>query len=94
MPQITTFAVQEAVIKTVEAAVDAYGLKSLPGSDGEINVNEDVKDMASQWKEGESLIFTTNFAAIFDPEKVTSKEDEGDSDNDGDSDDKEEGEEE
>ena len=36
---------QEAVIKTVEAGVEAYGLKALPGSDGEIEVQEDVGDM-------------------------------------------------
>ncbi|CAB9507796.1 expressed unknown protein [Seminavis robusta] len=68
-PQITTFAVQEAVIKTVEAGVEAYGLKALPGSDGEIEVQEDVADMAKGWKNGESLTFTTKFSAILDPEK-------------------------
>jgi len=61
--------VQEAVIKTVQAAVEAFGLKSLPGSDGEIEVQEDVKDMAMGWKDG-SLTFTTTFSAIFDPEKA------------------------
>ena len=68
-PQITGFAVQEALIKTVEAAVGAYGLKSLPGSDGEIEVQEDVKEMAQGWKDGVSLSFTTKFSAIIDPEK-------------------------
>lgn len=70
-PQITAFAVQEAVIKTVEAGVEAYGLKALPGSDGEIEVQEDVGDMAKAWKAGDSLTFTTTFSAIFDPEKVS-----------------------
>lgn len=70
-PQITTFAVQEAVIKTVEAGVEAYGLKALPGSDGEIEVQEDVADMAKGWKTGDSLTFTTTFSAIFDPEKAS-----------------------
>jgi hypothetical protein len=80
-PQITAFSVQEAVISTVKAAVEAYGLKSLPGSDGEIEVQEDVGDMSKGWKQGESLTFTTKFSAVFDPEKasraseaVTSKE--------------------
>lgn len=49
--------------------MEAYGLKALPGSDGEIEVQEDVKDMAMGWKEG-SLTFTTTFSAIFDPEKA------------------------
>ena len=73
MPQIQAFAVQEAVIKTVEAAVDAFGLKSLPGSDGEINVQEDVAEMAKAWKAGDNLSFTTTFSAIFDPEKASAK---------------------
>ena len=55
----------------MEAAVEAYGLKALPGSDGEIEVQEDVKDMAMGWKD-ETLTFTTTFSAIFDPEKVSS----------------------
>jgi hypothetical protein len=60
--------VQEALIKTVQAAVEAYGLKSLPGSDGQINVQEEVKDLAKGWKDGEYLTFTTTFSAVFDPE--------------------------
>lgn len=51
--------------------MDAYGLKALSGSDGEIEVQESVKDMASGWKDGMSLTFTTKFSAIFDPEKTT-----------------------
>ena len=69
-PQITTFAVQESLIKTVEAGVAAYGLKPLPGSDGEIEVQEDVKDLSLGWKQGDSVTFTTTFSAIFDPEKT------------------------
>jgi hypothetical protein len=53
----------------VEAGVAAYGLKALPGSDGEIEVQEDVGDMAKGWKKGDNLIFTTRFSAVFDPEK-------------------------
>ena len=63
---------QEAHIRTVKAAVDAYGLKSLPGSDGEIEVQEDVGEMSKGWKQGDSLTFTTKFAAIFDPARATS----------------------
>jgi hypothetical protein len=31
MPQIRGFAVQEGIVQTVKAAVDAYGLKALAG---------------------------------------------------------------
>jgi hypothetical protein len=31
MPQIRGFAVQEGIIQTVKAAIEAYGLKSMPG---------------------------------------------------------------
>lgn len=56
------------IYKTVEAAVEAYGLKSLPGSDGEINVQESVEEMVKGYNDG-SLTFTTLFNAVFDPEK-------------------------
>jgi hypothetical protein len=70
-PQITTFSVQEALIRTVKAGVEAFGLKSLPGSDGEIEVQEDVGEMSKGWKQGISLTFTTKFSAIFDPAKAS-----------------------
>lgn len=69
MPQITQFALQEAIIKTVEAAVDSFGLKSLAGSDGEVNVNEDVAEMGKGYKDGEGLKFTATLDACYDPEK-------------------------
>lgn len=62
-PQITGFAVQESIIKTVQAAVDAYGLKSLSGSDGEVTVKEDVGAMAKGYQKGESLQFTATLKA-------------------------------
>jgi hypothetical protein len=58
MPQITQFAVQESIIKTVEAAVEAFGLKSLPGNNGNVEVNEDVPSMAKGYKAGDALQFT------------------------------------
>jgi len=70
-PQITQFAVQEAIIKTIEAVVDSYGLKSLKGSAGEVNVNEDVTAMAKGYKTGDSLPFTASFKAVLDTEKQT-----------------------
>jgi hypothetical protein len=57
-PQITNFAVQETIIKTVEAAVAAYGVTSISGSDGNVEVNEDVTEMCKGYKEGDSLQFT------------------------------------
>ena len=69
MPQITQFAVQEAIIKTVEAAVESYGLKSLSGSDGEVNVHEDVAEIGKTYKDGNSVKFTATLDACFDPEK-------------------------
>jgi hypothetical protein len=50
--------VQETIIKTVEAAVAAYGVTSLAGSDGNVEVNEDVTEMCKGYKEGDSLQFT------------------------------------
>lgn len=58
LPQIAQFAIQESVVKTVEAVVEAFGCKSLAGSDGEVNVNEDVAAMAKGYKNGDSLSFT------------------------------------
>lgn len=68
-PQITQFSLQESIIKTVEAAVEAFGLKSLPGSDGEIEVHEDVKEMCKGFKVGDSVDFTCTLNAAYDPEK-------------------------
>jgi len=73
-PQITQFAVQESIIKTVEAAVEAYGLVSLSGSDGEVNVHEDVAAIAKGYKTGDSIPFTATLNAAMDPEKQPSEE--------------------
>ena len=75
-PQLTMFAVQEGIIKTCEAAVEAYGLKSLPGSDGSVEVHEDVKTISSGYKFGDSIQFTATFPATFDPEKAQDTEEE------------------
>ena len=66
---MTNFAVQEALIKTMEAAVGAFGLKSLPGSDGSAEVMEDVTEMCKGYKVGTPLQFTATFKATLDPEK-------------------------
>lgn len=74
MPQITQFSVQEAIIKTVEAAVDVYGLKSLPGSDGQVEVKEKVEDMVKGYKLGEPIEFTAVLNLCYDPEKSENTE--------------------
>jgi hypothetical protein len=69
LPQIRGFAVQEGIIQTVKSAVDAYGLKSIQGSNGEVTVQEDVPELAKAYKVGDDVQFTATFKATFDPEK-------------------------
>lgn len=57
-PQITLFAIQESIIKTVESVIAAYGLESLSGSAGQVEVLEDVKEMAKCYKKGDTVPFT------------------------------------
>lgn len=64
--QITTFAVQEAIIKTCEESLEAYGLESLPGSSGEVTVNEDIKDICKGYKVGTDIPFTATYRGKFD----------------------------
>ena len=61
---------QESLLKTIEAVVAAYGLKALPGSDGEVTVLEKVQDMCKTYKNGDSLEFTATVNCAFDPEKA------------------------
>jgi hypothetical protein len=75
MPQIQGFAIQEGIIKTVEQAVKAYGLNSLPGSDGEVNVLEDVKEMCKGYKDGMSLEFTATLNCAMDPSRLSNPSD-------------------
>ena len=70
MPQIRGFAVQEGIIQTVQSAVDAYGLKSLSGSDGEVEVLEDIPEVAKNYKVGDDIAFTATFQAVLNPELV------------------------
>jgi hypothetical protein len=69
MPQIMQFSIQEAIINTVQAAVDAFGLKGLDGDDGKVEVKEDVAEMSKGFKVGNSLQFTAVVNAAYDPEK-------------------------
>ena len=73
-PQMTTFAVQEGIIKTCEAAVNAYGLKALSGSEGSVEVHEDIKDICKGYKVGTDVQFTATFMATIDPEKQAPEE--------------------
>ena len=68
MPQIRGFAVQESIVRTCQSAVDAYGLKSVSGSDGEVEVLEDIPEVAKAYKLGDDLEFTATFNAVVDPE--------------------------
>jgi hypothetical protein len=69
MPQIMQFSIQEAIINTVQAAVDAFGLKGLEGDDGKVEVKEDVAEMSKGFKIGNSLQFTALVNAAYDPDK-------------------------
>lgn len=48
--------------------MDAFGLKDLQGSDGQVEVKEDVKAMSKGYKTGDSLQFTATINAAYDPE--------------------------
>lgn len=69
-PQISAFALQEAIIQTCESVVSAYDLKSLSGSDGSVDVKENVQEICKTYKTGDDFVFTGTFSATFDPEKV------------------------
>jgi hypothetical protein len=43
-------------------------------SDGEVEVLEDIPEVAKSYKLGDGIEFTATFKAIFDPEQVRSKE--------------------
>jgi FKBP-type peptidyl-prolyl cis-trans isomerase (trigger factor) len=68
MGQIRGFSVQEGIIRTCQAACDAFGLKSLKGKEGEVEVLEDIPEVAKDYKLGDPVQFTATFNALFDPE--------------------------
>ena len=78
---MTMFAVQEGIINTCESVVEAFGLEALKGSDGSVDVKENVKDICTGYKVGTDISFTATFKATFDPEKrpVDDAEEETDS---------------
>jgi len=75
MPQIRGFAVQEGIVQTCQSAVDAFGLKSLKGSDGEVEVLEDIPEVAKDYKLGDDVQFTATFNAVLDPAVAKSSTD-------------------
>ncbi len=46
--------------------MEAYGLESLPGSDGEVTVHEDIKDLVKGYKLGNDVAFTATYRGKFD----------------------------
>lgn len=71
--QIRGFAIQEAIVQTAKSAIDAYGLKSIKGEKGNLEVLEEVADLAKTYKDGD-IQFTATINAVFDPELVQETE--------------------
>ena len=46
--------------------MEAYGLESLPGSAGEVTVNEDIKDIVKGYKVGTDIPFTATYRGKYD----------------------------
>jgi Bacterial trigger factor protein (TF) len=69
-PQITQFAIQESIIKKVEQMVLDFGLESISGSDGQVQVHEDVSEMTKLYKTGTSILFTATLSAKYDESKI------------------------
>ena len=63
---MTMFAIQEAVIKTCEQSLEAYGLESLEGSAGEVTVKEDMQKISKGYKLGNDIPFTATYKGKFD----------------------------
>jgi hypothetical protein len=46
------------MIRTVQGVIEAFGLESLPGSDGKMEILEDVKGLSNDYKIGYAIPFT------------------------------------
>jgi len=68
-PKMTAFALREGIVKTVENAVAAFGLKPLDGSDGEVEIKEDVQEILKGYKLGNDVAFTSTLKCEFGPER-------------------------
>jgi len=67
--QIRGFAVQEAIVQTAQSAVGSYGLKTIKGEFGNLEVLEEVSEIAKSYKDGD-IVFTATINAIFDPDLI------------------------
>jgi len=77
MPQIRSFAVQEGIIQTCKSAMDAYGLKAASGSDGDVEVLEDIQNkLVKVYKLGDNFQFTATVNAMYDPALASSRKEE------------------
>jgi len=70
-PQITLFSIQESIIKTCESAVGAFGVQGLSGEEGDVDVKEDVQELAKGYnpKKGTDIEFTATFKGTYDSAK-------------------------
>ena len=71
--QIRGFAVQEAIVQTAQSAVASYGLKTIKGEAGNLEVLEEVPEIAKSYKDGD-IQFTATIKAVFDPDLVSKAE--------------------
>lgn len=78
-PQMTMFALQEGIIQTCDAAVKAYGLQALKGSDGSVEVKEEVQEISKGYKVGDEVQFTGTFSATIKETASASENEESDS---------------
>mmetsp|Transcript_6902 Transcript_6902/g.7776 ORF Transcript_6902/g.7776 Transcript_6902/m.7776 type:complete len:458 (-) Transcript_6902:12-1385(-) len=68
MPQIRSFAVQEGIITTCKSVLEAYGLQAAKGSDGDVEVLEDIQNkLVKIYKVGDDFHFTATVNAMYDP---------------------------
>lgn len=76
-PKMTTFALQEGMVKACQNAITRYGVKEINVDTlGTVTFNEDVEKIANKYdyKSCPSVPFTANFRAIFDPEVAENSE--------------------
>jgi len=58
-------ALQEAITNSLEEVISSYGVRTLSGSEGNIDVKEKVEDIARSWKSGD-----VDYTATFKGEPV------------------------
>lgn len=57
---------QQLSVLLGEASLEAYGLESLPGSEGSVNVSEDIQEICKGYKLGADIPFTATYNGKFD----------------------------